>query len=186
MKSIVDIFRSCAVLDADGKHVNGSDKMSNHSYGAAYEMIIGTLRTEARLVMEIGVADGSSLLGWSEVFPFALCVGMDIHPSSKAQGDRIEFNLGDQRSQSDCERVADRRLFDFICEDATHNLEDSLRTLLFMWPHVRPGGIYVIEEFSGIGSLTRNVKSLFTFAEVIDTIGPFGGIEPLVVLRKPR
>src|SRR5271166_3915885 len=106
MRSISEIFRSYAVFDADGRHVNGTDKQSNHSYGDAYETIIGSLRTEANLVMEIGVADGSSLLAWREVFPFATCVGMDIHHSDKAHGDRIEFHIGDQRSQHDCERVA--------------------------------------------------------------------------------
>lgn len=188
MRSIRDIFRSYAVLDAQGRHVNGTDKESNHAYGAYYEGILGGgERSEVRLMMEVGVADGSSLLAWAEVFPNALCVGMDIHPASylSTNRDRIEFHIGDQTSLEDCRRVAAGRQFDFICEDATHRLEDSLRTLLYLWPHVRPGGLYVIEEFANIGALRDNVGALWPTAEIIDTAGPFGGVEPLVVFRKP-
>lgn len=196
MRSVRDIFRSYAVLDAQGRHVNGTDKESNHSYGDAYERVIGDTfatgpwyqngRDKVRLMMEVGVADGSSLLAWSEVFPNARCVGMDIHHSDKAHGDRVEFHLGDQRLLEDCKRVAGGRLFDFIVEDATHQLEDSLRTLLYLWPFIRPGGLYVIEEFANVGALRDHVTSLWPSAQVIDTQGPFGGVEPLVVFRKPR
>lgn len=165
--------------------MNGTDKETNHHYGEAYEKIIGPLRIHAELVMEVGVADGSSLLAWAEVFPYARVVGMDIHPAARAhESDRVEFCLGDQRSKEDCDNAVQGRQFDFICEDATHQLEDSLRALLYLWSCVRPGGIYVIEEFSSLGSLRDNITALWPQAEIVDTVGPSGGVEPLVVLRK--
>lgn len=195
---VADIFRSHAILDSEGRHVNGTDKETNHQYGAAYDQVIEEYfgvwatgmsvegREAVHLMMEVGVADGSSLLAWREIFPNAWCVGMDIHQSDKARGDRIEFHLGDQRVQSDCDRVAAGRLFDFVVEDATHRLEDTLLTLLYLWKYVRPGGVYVVEEFAQVGALRDNIKELFPFAEIVDTVGPFGGVEPLVVLRKPH
>lgn len=195
LKSIRDIFRSHAVFDADGRHTNGTDKESNHRYGDAYESLFTRLtemdeygptrstRDKVKLMMEIGVADGSSLLAWSEVFPNALCVGMDIHHSDKAHGDRIEFRFGDQRVKLDCEEAAAGRLFDVIVEDATHQIENTLLTLYWMWPFVRPGGIYVVEEWDGVDR--NRILGLWPNAQIIDTQGPFGGIEPLVVFRKP-
>ena len=192
LRTIADIFRSYAVFDADGRHINGCDKQSNHRYGDAYERIISDLgvgmvggRRKVSLMMEVGVADGSSLCAWREVFPNAHIVGMDIHHSDKAHGERIEFHIGDQRSRDDCVKVARGRLFDIIVEDATHKLEDSLRTLLFLWPYITPGGLYIIEEFEDVGSLGHHIKDLWPNAEVVNTIGPFGGHEPLVVFRKP-
>lgn len=195
MKYMKDIFRSYAVFDAQGRHINGTDKESNHHYGAAYEMLftkrgpsqIGlySVRDRVNLMMEVGIADGSSLLAWHEIFPNAMCVGLDIHPSAKACGDRTEFHLGNQIVREDCERAADGRQFDFIVEDATHQLADSLLTLLYLWPFVKPGGIYVIEEFANVGALRANIASLWPNAEIVDTIGPSGGVEPLVVFRKP-
>lgn len=183
MRSIKEIFRSYAVFDENGRHVNGTDKESNHHYGDAYDHIIGKLRTESNLVMEIGVADGSSLLAWKEVFPFATVVGMDIHHSNKAYGERIEFYLGDQRSKEDCERATGGRLFDVIVEDATHLIENTLLTLYWMWPFIKPGGLYIVEEWSTIDK--ERITSLWPQANIVNTTGPSGGNEPLVVFKKP-
>lgn len=182
-RPIREIFRAYGVVDSEGKHINGTDKETNHRYGDTYETLFYD-RSLVKLMMEIGIADGSSLCAWREVFPNALCVGMDIHPSTRATGDRIEFNFGDQTKKEDCERAAAGRLFDFICEDATHKLEDSLRTLLYLWPFVKPGGLYVIEEFANIGNLEKNLRALFPNVQILNTNGPFGGVEPLVVFRK--
>lgn len=198
VRSVKEIMRDSAVLSSEDIHIGGSDRESNHRYGDAYEQIITnsfpfvfddndrrvTPRNWVRLMMEIGVADGSSLLAWREVFPNATIVGMDIHHSDKAHGERIEFHLGDQRSLEDCYRVTAGRQFDVIVEDATHQLADSLLTLLYLWPFVRPGGLYVIEEFANIGALRGNVELLWPNVRIVDTVGPFGGVEPLVVFRK--
>lgn len=190
MKLIRDIFRSYAEFNGEGRHVNGTDKQSNHNYGDAYETLFrigadgGTMRNTATLMMEVGVADGSCLLAWREIFPNATIVGMDIHHSDRAHGERIEFHRGNQRLREDCERAAAGRKFDLIVEDATHQLADTLLTLYWLWPHVAPGGLYVVEEWDGVDR--DRISALWPDAQVVDTQGPFGGIEPLVVFRKPR
>ncbi len=189
MKSIKEIFRSHAVFDAEGRHVNGCDKESNHAYGDAYEKIFSMHwldwdRNSAKLMMEIGVADGSSLLAWQEIFPNAKIVGLDIHISEKAIANGIEFHKGDQRSQEDCERAAAGRQFDVIVEDAMHTLDNTLLTLFWLWPYVKPGGLYIVEEWANIGGCWSNLQSLFPNAQIVDTTGPTGGIEPLIVFRK--
>ena len=185
MRSVAEILHSYEVVDAEGRHINGTDKHGpNHRYGDAYESLFPD-RSAIQLVMEVGVADGSCLLAWREVFPNATIVGMDIHHSDKAHGERIEFHLGDQRSQTDCERVTGCRKFDLIIDDATHLLEDTLRTLFYLWPSVKPGGLYVVEEFPNVGSLWNNIASMWPIAELVNTTGPSGGAEPLVIFRKP-
>lgn len=188
MTPMREVFRKYGIRDHTGRHVNGTDKETNHHYGDAYEGLFPQ-RDRVHLMMEIGVADGSSLLAWRDIFPNAHCVGMDIHVAHRlppnSDGDRVEFHLGDQTNHQDCIRATANRQFDFICEDATHKLEDSLCTLLYMWPFVAPGGLYVIEEFANIGALERNVLALWPQVRIIDTIGPFGGHEPLVAFRKP-
>lgn len=195
MRSVKEIFHSYEVLDSEGRHVNGTDKEGpNHSYGDAYESLFTRLltssagetsRDDVKLVMEIGVTDGSCLYAWHDIFPNAHIVGMDIHPCAMVYGprERIEFHLGDQRSKEDCDRAAAGRQFDLIVEDATHILENTLLTLLYMWPHVKKGGLYVIEEFANIGALVENVTTLFPNVRIINT-GSSGRCEPLVVLRK--
>lgn len=224
MRSIKDIFRSHAEFDAQGRHVNGTDKQSNHNYGDAYESLFRTAnynenlcsyplgsdrrfcskcgsdtshkvdcpefkwvstRDKVKLMMGVGVADGACLRAWREVFPNATIVGLDIHHSDQANGDRIEFHLGDATYQHNCARVAAGRQFDLIIDDATHKLSDILKTMLFLWPHVRPGGLYVVEEFDGVLGLRANIAEMWPHSQIVETVGPSGGVEPLVVLRKP-
>lgn len=192
MRTVAEIFSSYEELDSEGRHVNGTDKNGpNHSYGDAYERILGgyglstDVRKDIGLMMEVGVADGSSLRAWCEVFPNAIIVGMDIHHSDKAHGDRIEFHLGDQRSQVDCENAAAGRMFDVIVEDATHEIDGNLLTLFWLWPFIRPGGLYIIEEFANVGANRERIKSLWPNVEIVGTCGPSGQDEPLVVFRKP-
>lgn len=208
MRSIAEIFSSHEILDEQGRHINGTDKNGpNHHYGAAYESLFWrpdtyedfsgrwlttpgySLRNSIKLMMEIGIADGSSLLAWTEVFPNARCVGMDIHVAERIAGGRYnntEFHLGDQRCKEDCERAAGHgcRQFDVIVEDATHILENTLLTLYWLWPFVKIGGMYIVEEWSGVDR--GRIKALWPFAEVVDTIGPSGGIEPLVIFRRTK
>lgn len=177
--SITEIFRKHAVI-VDGVHVNGTDKQSNHNYGPAYEKLFAGI--DARLFLEVGITDGSCLRAWQEVFPTAKIIGLDIHPCADKS---FETHVGDQRSKADCERAVRGRLFDVILEDAYHSTENTLLTLFWLWPYVKPGGLYIIEEWADIGNSWHNIKELFG-AEIIPTQGPFGGNEPLVVLRKPH
>ncbi len=200
LEPLRDIFLRWGVLDSAGRHVNGTDKQTNHRYGDAYDDLFRaydldlhgwySTRKQVKLMMEVGIADGSSLLAWSDAFPNATCVGLDVHPPSwpgitPAQMGRVEFHKGDQRSKEDCERAAAGRQFDFICEDAVHSTENTLLTLFWLWPHVKPGGLYVVEEWANILSDWPRVKALLPLAETKETFGPSGGTEPLVILRKP-
>lgn len=182
-------------MNSEGVHINGSDRESNHSYGDAYARIIENnfsrgpagSRNIVRLMMEVGVADGSCLLAWREVFPNALIVGMDIHAASRIgwgqlTKDRIEFHLGDQRVREDCERAAAGRQFDLIVEDATHHLPNTLLTLYWLWPFVRPGGLYVVEEWENVDR--DRIRALWPQAEIVGTCGPHIQDEPLIVFRK--
>jgi hypothetical protein len=185
MKTIREIFLSHAERDANGRHVNGTDKQTNHNYGEAYERLFAGMRQDAITLIEIGVADGSSLLAWQEIFPNAKIVGMDIHLAQRVhRHETIECYMGDQSNQDDCQRVSHGRQFDIIVEDALHELDATLLTLFWLWPAVKPGGMYIVEEWANVGGCRENIRALFPDAEIVDTQGPFGGIEPLVVLRK--
>lgn len=208
MRRIADIFLDHAEVDARGRHVNGTDKQTNHRYGDAYDSLLSvpefyeekgcplvgcrprSTRAEVRLVMEVGVAEGHCLLAWRAVFPGATVVGMDVAPAAHARGERIEFHQGDYRKREDCERAAAGRTFDLIVEDANHRLDESLVALFWLWPHVAPGGLYVIEEFAEDhgepGRPFANVRALFPHAQIVETTGPTGRREPLVAIRKPR
>ena len=163
-----------------------TDKNKFHSYGPAYDSILThEFRRSARNVMEVGIADGRGLLSWREIFPGAMCVGLDKEPCNCERGPRLEFHVGDQGDRGACLRAVADRQFDFICEDASHVLANNLLTLFYLWPFIRPGGYYVIEEMQDVTQYRDNVEQLFYGARLLDTVGPVGGgNEPLVILHK--
>jgi trans-aconitate methyltransferase len=173
----------------------GTDKDQHHRYAATYELLFPAAdelltgkvgRLQVTHVLEVGIADGRSMLAWREIFPAALIVGMDREPCSCERGPRLEFHQGDQRSRADCLRAAGGRKFDLIVEDASHQLDANLLTLFFLWPWVKPGGCYVIEEMQDVQNYREECEGLFRGCRWTPTPGPYGGNEPLVILKKPQ
>lgn len=174
-----------------------TDKNTNHSYGPVYDKLFAD-RDAVRNVMEVGIASGGCLLAWRDVFPNAQIVGFDMEPChSEALGSedatvypitprpsRIEIVQGDMKDRSALMRAVRDRQFDIIIEDATHRLHDNLRTLFWLWPHLAPGGLYVIEEMESPHSHLECL-ALFRGVEVHTSPPPIEG-ELLVVLRKAQ
>jgi hypothetical protein len=161
----------------------GTDKDEHHRYAPVYESLFPD-RGAVTHVLEVGIAEGRSMLAWREIFPNALVVGLDREPCHCERGPRLEFHQGDQRSCADCLRAAGGREFDLIVEDASHRLDANLLTLFWLWPFVRPGGHYVIEEMQDAAEYRENVESLFRGCRWVPTDCPYGGCEALVVLKK--
>jgi hypothetical protein len=179
------ILRRYCEFDENGRHKNGTDRASNHNYSEFYANIhTDEERQNVKLLMEVGIADGSGMLAFRELYQAATIVGLDKENCACERGPRLEFHVGNQRNQADCERAAAGRLFDVIVEDAYHSTENTLLTLFWLWPFVAPGGLYIVEEWADICSHWANVRLLWPDADIVPTTGPFGGTEPLVVFRK--
>jgi len=138
----------------------GSDKSTFHAYDPIYERLLSDRVDEIQLVLEIGVADGGSVLAWRDIFPSAHIVGLDLAPCnhpSVTTADRLELHVGDMRDHATLQRVAAGRSFDLIVEDASHKLDDNLRALFVMLPMLASGGLYVIEEFDRQAPVRENL-----------------------------
>ena len=145
-------------LDALAKYY-GTDKSTwSHSYTPLYARHLGPRRKAVRSVLEIGVggtssvsdyeslAGGQSLRMWCRYFPKATIVGVDIHPKAIAEA-RIRFEQGDQSDPKFLERLARTYgPFDVVIDDGSHIGRHTIATFEGLWPAVRPGGFYVIED----------------------------------------
>jgi cephalosporin hydroxylase len=80
-----------------GSLAQRSTKVS--SYFAVYDRLLQAYRERDGLIMiEIGVADGGSLIVWSEFFgPNARIIGIDLDPAAAAMREKgFEIFIGDQ------------------------------------------------------------------------------------------
>jgi SAM-dependent methyltransferase len=135
-------------LDALALHHKTDKSSAGHKYTPIYEPYVAALRLEPVTLLEIGVRRGASVRMWRDYFPNGRIFGVDIIPDAKVHaGDRLEILIGDQRDREFLARVkaATGRL-DIIVDDGSHRYADQKATLTELWPHLKPGGIYILED----------------------------------------
>ena len=113
-----------------------------------YERYLGSCRERTESVLEIGVERGGSLEMWSEFFPRAHVWGVDIKERALQFSDRnITVRIGDQGDETFlASLVEETGPLDLILDDGSHQFHDQRSTLLDLWPHLQPGGIYIVED----------------------------------------
>jgi Methyltransferase domain len=127
----------------------GTDKQKEggHSYAHTYADVLGPFRSKRIKLLEIGVLMGASLLGWRAYFPRASIAGFDIEPKPEMARGRVRVYQGDQGSAADLDRVcANEGPFDVIIDDGSHLNRHQVFTFHHLFPHLKDGGIYVIED----------------------------------------
>lgn len=131
----------------------GTDKSrDDHGYTDVYALLFDHMREAVHNVTEVGAKTGQSLQLWHAYFPNALIYGLDIvitrpalHRVSKLPRARlIKANSQSQQAVSMLPMAPGTQ--DVIIDDGDHSANGTQRTLLAMWPLLKPGGIYVIED----------------------------------------
>lgn len=125
----------------------GTDKVS-HGFCFFYHYHLVEVREEIRKVLEIGIFRGSSIHMWREYFPGAVIHGFDQLHYSVQLPDRVCLHQGDQTDRASLRQLLDATgsEFDLIIDDGGHTMEQQQVSLGFLFPHVRPGGVYVVED----------------------------------------
>ena len=126
-----------------------SDKCAqHHEYVDLYEVFLDPVRDRTERLLEIGVAQGDSMRLWEEYFPNARVFGIDIYDSSQYDTDRIVTFVADQADREQLGAFIETHgsAFDVVIDDGGHGMEQQQVSFGFLFPHVRPGGMYVIED----------------------------------------
>jgi hypothetical protein len=97
------------------------------------------------------VIDVPSLRMWSSYFPYAKIFGVDISDFSVLESDRFKFfraDCGDERQLDKvvAELSASGVAMDLIIDDASHASFDQQLTFLKLFPLLKEGGFYIIED----------------------------------------
>lgn len=133
----------------------GSDKWGIwHWYTRHYDRHFGPLRDEPIKLLEIGIggyadphAGGGSLRMWKNYFPRGIVYGMDIYDKSPSEESRINTVVGSQDDAEFLREFAEENgPFDIIIDDGSHINEHVLFSFDVLFPYVRPGGWYAIED----------------------------------------
>lgn len=142
----------------------GTDQSKDdHKYTDVFAMLFDHIRWDVRNVTEIGVAFGRGLKAWHDYFTSATIHGLDIFEEGARWVMQVQQKLScfrrahiymaDSANEASVARLGlELGSMDVIIDDGDHQLGTQQRTLEVMWPLLRPGGLYVIEDVESQGS----------------------------------
>eukprot|EP00747_Dinoflagellata_sp_TGD_P180947 gnl/TRDRNA2_/TRDRNA2_34252_c0_seq1.p1 gnl/TRDRNA2_/TRDRNA2_34252_c0~~gnl/TRDRNA2_/TRDRNA2_34252_c0_seq1.p1 ORF type:complete len:413 (+),score=13.90 gnl/TRDRNA2_/TRDRNA2_34252_c0_seq1:59-1297(+) len=128
-----------------------------HEYTRLYDLLFPPLRRcTMSAVLEVGlghidllgIRSGSSLRAWRDIFPLANVTGLDINSTyvAAAQGSRLHTHVCDTQNSTLVQRTLGSASFDLIVDDGLHTPFAQRATMKALWPHLRYGGLYVVED----------------------------------------
>jgi hypothetical protein len=131
----------------------GTDKFGMHYYTDAYDALMAGHRKRPVALLELGVGGysrtigGESLLMWQAYFSKGRIYGIDIEDKTALSQGRIRVF---QCSQADARRLTELCSeigpFDFVIDDGSHVNADQIASFRILWPFVKDGGAYVVED----------------------------------------
>jgi hypothetical protein len=99
--------------------------------------------------MEVGIQGGGSMQMWKEYFgEGATIYGVDVDERVKELPlDGINVFIGDQSNPHFWNKVVkDLPDLDAFVDDGGHTMMQQINTLLFIWPKIKEGGVYICED----------------------------------------
>lgn len=120
-----------------------TDKIEPHGYFPSYLRLAAELGPDAA-VCELGVWQGESLRMWQAIFPLGEVWGVDSDPAAV-------WPEGTRRVQAAQDDPGLPLLLPaglgLVVDDASHDGPATQRSFGLLWPLVRPGGYYVVEDW---------------------------------------
>lgn len=141
----------------------GSDKgPRKHRYTELYEMLFRPHRERAIEFLEMGLMiggpehgadadrathDAPSIRMWLDYFDRARIHGLDVSDFSWFEHPRFSFTRCDMDDEGQIAAAAARMPeLDIVLDDASHASHHQQSAFLRIFPRLRPGGLYVIED----------------------------------------
>ena len=127
-----------------------SDKLE-HGYIEIYESFFKELKNKELKILEIGIADGKSLLAWSDYFKNSTIIGIDIHKinvvEKKLNRKNIKVHQGSQSDKSFINEIINiYGTLDIIIDDGSHLTKDVKKSFHLLFPYLNNDGLYVVED----------------------------------------
>jgi hypothetical protein len=157
-------------------------------YLREYVRILGPRLREVSSIVELGVAEGASLLAWSRLCPRARCLGIDREPAPQLDAaierlglrERVSVVLADHNDVGAIGAAIEGQP-DLIVDDGSHLLESTRRCFFRLFDRLIPGGWYCVEDWGagyweGYGGPHAGVHRLLY--EVLDEIAMWDRVKP--------
>jgi hypothetical protein len=138
--------------------------IKHSTYFDIYEKIFTPYVGKEIIFIEIGVLNGGSLFMWREFFgPHARIIGVDLNPEAKRWSkEGFEIHIGSQSDPLFWKKVIEEiGYIDVVLDDGGHTYEQQIITTECLLPHIKDGGMLVVEDthtsyMDGFGPKSRS------------------------------
>jgi hypothetical protein len=146
------------------------------NYTDVYEAYLAPIRHEKVNILEVGMGvpgdawesniahgrntgGGASIKMWHDYFPNGQIFGADINPAPHLDGDRVKTFVLDQGDPAALNRFVQEAgvEFDLIIDDGSHRPDHQQITLSALFPHLKPGALYFVEDLLANGQGDRDM-----------------------------
>jgi hypothetical protein len=149
MEAPVTIYNVVRDLEIEGSHTDKKE----HGYLPHYDTHLGGYRNQLGVpgvLIEIGVSHGGSIRLWSRWLDGFSIVGIDTHPQPTTADldDVIGVHIlhGDVTDPEAPRRLCAWGSPDIVIDDGSHLPDDQVSAFRALWPVLKPGGWYIIED----------------------------------------
>lgn len=121
----------------------------HNTYFPVYEELFSSFAGRKITFVEVGVQNGGSLFMWRDYFgDKARIIGVDLNPIAKKwEADGFEIFIGSQADTNFWKEFYQHvGKVDVVLDDGGHTYEQQIITTEASLPHVRDGGLLVVED----------------------------------------
>jgi hypothetical protein len=133
-----------------------SDKASGHGYDKVFAHLFGgkTVDNFLEIGLFLNELQHTDLNAWTSVFPSANIYGADKKESQLFNSGKISTHVIDQEvaASFDALKAAFAVEFDVVLDDASHIYANTVTTFEALFPAVKTGGMYLIEDIQDAGA----------------------------------
>lgn len=146
------------VKDKLTQHHLFTDKETSHTYGESYDELFKKRLKKKNVILEIGVEQGGSIATWGECFPNSRVIGVDITLKNFMYD--LEKLPNVTLIESDINTLELDDKLDIVIDDGSHILSDVLAGFKLLYPKLKKGGVYIIEDCQDIDVWEKAIKDL--------------------------
>jgi hypothetical protein len=106
---------------------------------------------------------------WKDFFINSKIIGLDINLSSLIfKPDGFQVYETDATDKSKLDYILKDQKFDFIIDDGSHLLEHQVASFNILFPRLKEGGVYFIEDIVNIDQAKFTISNLDSNIQIYD------------------
>ncbi len=155
----------------DKGQIGPSPKFGANNYADIYQAYLYSRRLESLTLLEIGLGvsgenwdakivqggnsdGGASIKMWQDYLPNSRIIGVDINPAKHLETAQIETHVVDQGDLDNWKEFLTsmgETEFDIVIDDGSHRADHQQLSLEVLFPRLKSGGLYFIEDLNDSG-----------------------------------